>query len=259
MLERLAYLILGSRGAGRGAVVTDLVDFGLDAETSAQVFVSEGDASAWSEALPLRHDNAEAKVYDWRGLDDGMALDATGEVVLVVADGRSDPADSVEAFFNWLRSSEYALGRVVTVVDCSLVQATPPLLQWYECCIHFTDVVLLGNRTDVSNKWVDEFKDRYIKECYPCHFVLIKKGKVSNPKFVLEPEARRISKLFDENDLLDLNLDDDVEFGGDEPEPEDDEDEEEFEGGDPDKDPFLTRLASGQRGKTIPNIAKWVD
>ena len=155
-----------------------------------------------------------------------------------------------------MRASDYDLARVATVVDCACVQAIKPLLQWYDCCIHFSDVVLLSNRSDVSNKWIEEFKERYTKECYPCHFVFVKKGRVSNPNLVLEPEVRRISKLFDENELLDFGLDDDVEFGGDELDDEDDEEEEEFEGGDPSKDPFLARIVNGQREKTIPNIAK---
>ena len=256
MPERLAYLILGSRGAGRREVVADLVDFGIDGETTAQVFVSQGDSASWSNPLELRHPKAAVGQYDWQGLENGLAIEAMGDAVFVVADGLSDPADCVEAFFNWLRTSDYELARIATIVDCSRTLAIKPLLQWYDCCIHFSDVVLLGNRADVSNKWVEEFKERYTKECYPCHFVLVKKGRVSNPNLVLEPEIRRISKLFDENELMALDLDDDVEFGGDEPEDEDDEEEEEFEGGDPSKDPFLARMVNGQREKTIPNVAK---
>lgn len=258
MSERLAYLILGSRGAGRRDVVADLIDFGIDADTTVQAFVSNDDLVAWGDAPTLRHGQATTASYDWQGLDRGLAIEETADIVILVADGLSDPADSVEAFFNWLRASDYDLARVVTVVDCARVQATKPLLQWYDCCIHFTDVVLLNNRADVSNKWIEEFKERYTKECYPCHFVLVKKGRVSNPNLVLEPEVRRISKLFDENELLDLELDDDVEFGGDELNEGDDEEEEEFEGGDPSKDPFLARIVNGQREKTIPNIAKLI-
>ena len=252
MSEKVVYLILGSRGGGRSSLVQDLVDFGLEPEIETQVFISEDDTLAWKSPLPIHHDLCEQKPYSWNGIDGGLIVEATSETVFIVADGMSDPADFVEAFFNWLQGSAYELGRILTIADCNRIQQERKLLQWYDCCIHFSDVVLLGNRTEVSNKWIDEFQDRYLKEYFPCLFVFVKKGRLPNPTLVLEPEARRISKLFDEADVIPF-IDDDVEFedSGDEV---DDEDEEEFEGGDPMKDPFLAKLVNGRRNRTLPNI-----
>lgn len=249
MSEKFVYLILGSRGGGRSSVVPDLVDFGLERASASQVFVSEEDAAVWGSPLSIRHALCEQKSYSWNGLDEGLSLEATSETVFIVADGLSDPADFVEAFFNWLQGSEYELGRIITIADCNRIQQERKLLQWYDCCIHFSDVVLLSNRTEVSNKWVDEFKERYLKEYYPCLFVFVKKGHLPNPSLVLEPEARRISKLFDEADEYVF---------------EEDEDEEEFDeedepaAGDPSKDPFLAKLGNGRRNRTLPNIRNLV-
>ncbi|RPF73915.1 MAG: hypothetical protein CBC31_011130 [Verrucomicrobia bacterium TMED71] len=106
-------------------------------------------------------------------------------------------------------------------------------------------MVLLSNRSEVSNKWIDEFQDRYLKDYYPCLFVFVKKGRLPNPSLVLEPEARRISKLFDEAD--------EYVFLDDEDEEEVDE-EDEPTAGDPSKDPFLAKLGNGRRSLTLPNI-----
>jgi len=222
-----------------------LVDFGLEPESESQVFYSEDDAIAWGGTLPVRHAHCEQGKYAWRGIDGGLGIDATKETVFIVADGLADPADFVETFFDWLQDAPYELGRVITVADCNRIQEQRKLLPWYDCCIHFSDVVLLSNRSEVSNKWIEEFKDRYLKEYYPCLFVFVKKGRLPNPSLVLEPEARRISKLFDEPD--------EYVFDDDEDEEEIDE-EDEPAAGDPAKDPFLARLVNGRRVRTLPNV-----
>jgi hypothetical protein len=91
----------------------------------------------------------------------------------------------------------------------------------------------------------------------------VKKGRLANPSFTLEPQPRRISKLFDEVDVSGGNgvdalayLDDDLEIGGVEEEEPEEDDEEEFEGGDPSKDPFLVRVAKARRDRPLPDVSK---
>ncbi len=247
MSERLVYLILGSRGGGRASVVADLIDFGLEREAESQLFVSETDVDAWGRLPAVRHERCGQSTYAWNGVESGLDLEASAKTVFVVADGLSDPADFVESFFSWLGGSGYELGRILTVADCLSIHGESKLLQWYDCCIHFSDVVLLNNRHGVSNKWVEEFKDRYRKEYYPCLFEFVKKGRVANPSLVLEPEARRISKLFDEADEWVF-----VDEEGEEEEP--DEEEDEPDAGDPDRDPFLRKLVNGKREKVLPDV-----
>ncbi|MDG2254347.1 MAG: hypothetical protein P8L49_05265 [Opitutaceae bacterium] len=263
MSERLVYLILGSKGAGQDDVVSDLVDFGVADDLKPQVFVSEDDVSAWGVEPTIHHKQVGLNRYSWQGFEAGLAFEPTGDVVFVVADGLADPADFVEAFFFWFQESGYEIGRVITVADCDRISADKRLLPWYDCCIHFSDIVLLSNRQTVSNKWIEEFKNRYAKEYYPCHFELVKKGRLANPSFTLEPQSRRISKLFDEVDVSGGNgvdalayLDDDVEIGGVEEEEPEEDDEEEFEGGDPSKDPFLARVAKARRDRPLPDVSK---
>lgn len=268
MSERLVYLILGSRGAGQNDVVSDLVDFGEAEDLKSQVFVSEDDVTAWGGEPTIHSKQVELTRYSWQGFEAGLGFEPTGDVVFIVADGFADPADFVEAFFLWLQEADYTLGRIITVADCGRLQTEKRLLPWYDCCIHFSDAVLLSNRQAVSNKWIEEFKNRYVKEYYPCHFEFVKKGRLANPSFTLDPQPRRISKLFDLDELsgdaddggigaLEL-LDGDVEVSGFEDEPQEaDEDEDEgFEGGDPSTDPFLARVAQGRRNRPLPDVSE---
>ena len=266
MSEKLVYLILGSRGAGQNDVVSDLVDFGGAEDLKTQVFVSEDDVVAWGSEPTIHSKQVELTRYSWQGYEAGLVFEPEGDVVFVVADGLADPADFVEAFFYWLQEADYELGRIITVADCDRIKDEKQLLPWYDCCIHFSDVVLLSNRHTVSNKWIEEFKNRYLKEYFPCHFEFVKKGRLANPSFTLEPQPRRISKLFDVDELsagddggigaLEL-LDGDVEISGFEGEADDTEEaEEEFEGGDPSKDSFLARVAQGRRARPLPDVSR---
>lgn len=245
MSAQYVYLILGSRGGGRAAVVSDLIDFGIEPSTSVEVCYSTGDRESWDSPLDLKHPACLQMTYEWEGTERGLEIDPQGDAIFVVADGHSDPADFVESFFLWLKDVGKELGRILTVADCGRIHEEPKMLLWYDCCVHFSDVVLLSNRRDVPNKWIDEFKDRYLKEYYPCLFEFVKKGRLANPSLVLEPEARRISKLFDEAEEYVFEDDD---------EDEELEDEDEFAAGNPEKDPYLAKLVNGRREKTLPVI-----
>ena len=227
-------------------MVSDLVEHGVDPATSAQIWVSKEEVEKWNALPSASRPNRQLLTYDWEGGKLNLSA-AAGDCIFVVADGLADPADVVESFYEWLHGSEYELARVICVVDCFRVQNNGKLIAWYDCCIHFSDVVLLANRDGASNKWVDAFKERYTKQYYPCLFEFVKKGRVSNPSLILAYEVRRMTKLFDDADEFVFEDDDD------------EEDESPFEGeeanaGDPSKDPFLARRGSGKRQNPVPDI-----
>ena len=224
--------------------MSDLVEFGLDPATSVEIWASKDEIGKWDGLAAANSPGCQMQTYEWQGarLDLGQV---TGECVFIVADGLADPADLVEAFHEWLQESEYELARVICVVDCNRAQEEERLIAWYDCCIHFSDVVLLANRHSVSNKWVDEFKERYTKQYYPCLFDFVKKGRVANPSLILHSEVRRMTKLFDDADefVFDDDAEEDQSFEG-----------EEANAGDPSKDPFLAKRGSGQRQNPVPDI-----
>ena len=226
--------------------MSDLVEFGLDPSTSVELCVSKDEAGKWDGLAAVNRASCQVQTYEWKGAGPDFGQLA-GECVFIVADGLADPVDSVGSFYEWLQGSEYELARVICVVDCHRTHEEEKLIAWYDCCIHFSDVVLLANRHGVSNKWVDKFKERYTKQYYPCLFDFVKKGRVANPLLILNSEVRRMTKLFDDAD----------EFVFD----DDDEEDQPFEGeeanaGDPRKDPYFAKRGSGRRQNPVPDISE---
>ena len=238
----LVYLILGAAGSGRREVVADLIEGGLGAGGRALVLLSDGERAADSDARL-----GEPGRWHWAGdrIDSPELAGATH--VFLLGDGRRNPVDQVEAFQAWLPASGGELGRILCVVHCGLVAQHKELRVWFDACVHFSDVVLLNRREGLANKWMSDFQAHYAAQFLPCLFELVKAGRVKNPALILEPQARRMSHVFDEE----LNW----EITG--PEESDAEGEEEIEAK-PEEDPYLQRLAGGRRVKEIPDVAKYL-
>jgi len=251
-MKRLVYLVLGTPAAGRKEVLADLITDGLRPEDKALTLVYETDQDTAIEPHLGR-------VLRW-GWDQHRAIRAElpddAGVIFLVNDGLANPVDQVEAFRDWTRRENLELARIFCVIDCQLAEKRPGLLAWYDACIHFSDVVLLNRREGVANKWISDFIERYSSQCMPCLFELVKSGRVKNPVMLLEPQARRISQAFEEDQLLAL---DDVEIGE---EDEDkgrkarDDEEEELR---PVEDPYFQRRPGGRRVREIPHIQDFLE
>lgn len=239
----LVYLVLGAAGSGRREVVQDLIAAGLDDTTRAVVFGSESERSG--SEIP------------WRWTDDDRleaAWPADAEAGFFIADGRSDPIDLIEAFKGWSQHAGVEIARVICVVHCRLLKEQPPLVHWYDACIHFSDIVLLNRREGVENKWMSDYQARFAKLCLPCLVDLVRKGCVKNPALVLDLQTRRLSHWFDADEGEDWKsfvTDPDTviidEGAGEE---EEDEDEEE--------DEYLARHPGGGRKKVLPDIRDYL-
>jgi hypothetical protein len=248
----LVYLILGATGSGRREVLADLIRDGLDE--------SDRPAVLWSEDEPASDFDAKlpsATRWKWNTAEDNpivaeLPRDATQ--VFFITDGRQNPVNQVEHFKTWLDAQGGELGRVFCIVNCQLAEKNPPLLAWYEACVHFADIVLLNKREGVENKWVSDFLAHFKKLFYPCVFDMVKDGRVKNPALVLEPQARRMSHVFDEEQNWIFTNAEGEEI--DEQEETDDEDEE-IEAK-PEEDPYFARRNGGRRIKEIPDIAKFL-
>jgi hypothetical protein len=162
--------------------------------------------------------------------------------------------DQIEAFKAWLDAQGGELGGILCVINCRLAERNPPLLAWYEACVHFSDIVLLNRREGVANKWLTGFQAHFRDLFYPCLFELVKGGRLRNPVLALEPQARRMTHIFDdEQDWI---------FTDAEGEEIDEQEETEDEDGveiTPEVDPYLALDAAGRRAKRIPDIARFLD
>lgn len=241
MAEPLIYLILGAAGAGRHEVIADLALFGLERSDRPVLLVPEGQLDE-SRAI-MAGLKAAFPIEGWGMEGNRMraALPTGVTHLFLLTDGMADPVDQIEAFSLWLPMAPGELGRILTVVDCSLLDRQPPLLRWYDGCIHFSDVVLLSRREGLSSKWVSDYRMRLGKDSLPCLVEMVKKGKVHNPALVLYPEPRRISLIFDEEEHL----------------YRDDDEATDEEAVTPLVDPYFERLVSGRRVRELPDIRNY--
>jgi hypothetical protein len=102
--------------------------------------------------------------------------------------------------------------------------------------------VLLSRREGVSNKWIGDFRREFESRFYPCIFEHVKEGRVDNPALVLAPVARRMSHVFDEQEWIVEDDDEDEAEDGDEDEMK------------PEEDPYLEKRMGGRRVREIPDI-----
>ena len=244
----LVYLILGAAGSGRREVLADLIEAGLgEGERGAVMLATSEVPSAFDAKLP------QLARWTWEEGTIVAQLPQDATRVFFIADGRRSPIDQLEVFRPWVEAQRGELARVLVVVNCQLAEKNPALLAWFEACIHFTDVVLLNRREGVENKWLSGFLAHFKKQYYPCLFETVKEGRVKNPALVLEPQARRMSHVFDEEqdwvftDADGETIDEDEETEGDE----------EVQAT-PEEDPYFVRMPGGRRVKELPDIAKYL-
>lgn len=252
MSKRPVYLVLGATGSGRREVLADLISDGIAENERVATFLPTTAVEG-----PLDAHLGTVSRWSWTAehvID--VSVPEEAEVLFFVTDGSHNPVDQIEALLAWTVKNDCQVVRVITLVHCKLLEKVPELLPWYDACIHFSDVVLVNRREEVPNKWVSDFVARYEKQFFPCLFELVKSGRVKNPALILEPDARRISQVFDEGsqpvDLHGAVIED--ENGNEAEESSFDEDEE----GPTQPDPYLVRRPGGRRVKELPEIEPYL-
>jgi hypothetical protein len=267
----LVYIVLGAAGSGRREVLADLIGGGLAEGERAAVLLSADETPHDDDAKLVN-----VSRWTWREGAIGATVPPGATHVFFVTDGRQSPVDQLEALQKWLTAVQAEVARVITVVNCQLAEKHAALITWYEACIHFSDVALLNRREGVANKWMSDFQLRFKEQCYPCLFEIVKGGRVKNPLVVLDPQARRMSHIFDIDEWTGLDLEG-VEFGTEgEDEPEADEAPETLANGrkkkgnpnespldeddwKPEKEPYFEMLPNGRRAKEVPDIRKYLE
>ncbi len=243
------FIFLGTPECGRRKIISQLISEALSGTTTA-LFIAELERN--SEFEKIFEAIPSVEIFSWKFDERGNveAAETNAENVIFLSDGEDDPVDQIEAFSNLLKKKpSWELARIATIVDCALAENVPESADWFKACIHFSDVVLLANRENVSNLWLKNFQKTYEKECFPCLFVLVKKFRVENPALVLDETPRRMTMIFDEQDPIE-----DLEFD------EKNLPEEPFDLV-PEPDKYLETTDSGTRKIAIPKtneiLEKW--
>lgn len=156
-------------------------------------------------------------------------------------------------FVAWLEAQGGQIARVITIVNCELAEKNSALLAWYEACVHFSDIVLLNRREGVANKWMSDFQTHFKKQFVPCLFEFVKQGQVKNPALTLDPQPRRMSHVFDDEQDWIFKT----------PEGEVIEEDEETEGDEEveatrEEEPYFARDAAHRRVKRLPDIRQYL-
>ncbi len=242
--QKSVYIMLGSRGAGRREVLLDLVSNGFDSEERIRLYrTDEFQESDFADFPP------NVEIMPWGVSGGSLSIESpesAPENIFILTNGRESQIDQMEILVALLRRLNWSVARVLTVIDCALLEKTPALAEWYKACLHFSDTALLNRRETVPNSWMKAFTDGYKEACNPCVFEFVKKGKLDNPSRVLLPEARRLSMVFDDTDPLD-----EMEFD------EDNLPDEPFDLVSK-ADPYFERNDAGARCIRLPDIKKFV-
>lgn len=253
MATTSVYLLLGIPGSGRRNLLNDLIAFGLEKEDRTLVLLPEEEPAHPDDALLRAKDTVQILTPDQ--LEDPNRV-PSAEFLFVLIPGNRNPVDQLEQWKDYLskHAIHFDLGRIITVVHCEFLSQNPKAKGWFEACIHFSDVVLLNHREGAGNKWVSDFQKEYQKKHLPCLIELMKKGGVSNPARILEPQPRRLSQAFDFWESPHAVPDDlEIEIEGD-PLEEEEEDEEAIP-----EEPYFQRMPGGRRLKKIPDIREFLE
>jgi len=243
----VVYLVLGLPTAGRDEVVFNLIEGGIGENQPVTLYHAAGEPAEGGLAkLPQLTRVPFTFNKDHFTIEAPSEPEAEPEAAFFLTDGRANVIDQIEAFPAWLNSRGWELARILLVVDCALAAAHPPVVEWHEACIHFSDCVLLNRRDAANHVWARLFQKKFAEARYPCVFVLVKHGRVPNPLLVLYPEARRLTLVFDDIDPVD-ELDLDEENLPDEPFTLENK-----------VDPYFERLLSGHRCKPVPDVTKFL-
>ncbi|MFP4352648.1 MAG: hypothetical protein ACLFRP_07900 [Puniceicoccaceae bacterium] len=240
--ENLPWLtvLLSGPNPGRWKLVLETVRHGLPKEEAVLLHVSPAEV----EPARLFFPDDRFTIGEWT-LADGAVLFSeplTSDRTNVLVYGRPEfPDDLFEGLVDLFRAERCEMGRIVTQVHAGWGSGHEETKAWYDACIHFSDLVLIDNREEVPDAWVREFRERYLKLRYPCHFDLVRKGLPKHPEWFFDSQPRRLSLVFDPDDLSGLG-----------PGPvESDEDETDEIPEEPPGDPYLRRNAAGERERKI--------
>jgi hypothetical protein len=120
------------------------------------------------------------------------------KTLFLFIDPRQSLLEEIHTLADLLNEIEIEPTRILTLVDTYQAADSTTLRTWLDAAIHYSDVVLLGNRAQTAKSFVRDYELGYRKRCFPCLFQLLKgKGRPANTTTLLEPDVRRVSQLFD--------------------------------------------------------------
>ncbi len=250
------FLIFGSASPQRFEILWQMAEYLIFGGESVEVCLHSEESPPESAALERLQDKAGFSMSQWNLEADSCDFDSApiqkpNVTTLFLSHGTHYLVDTFETLSHWLPDSGFELQRVTTWVDCKQVHTDANAKKWYECCFHFSDLVILDEFKTLPDSWFKEYKDFFKKECYPCIVENTRKGRLHNMFVLMDNQLRRIAQVFEKTVDFYAILD---------------EDEEEMEENEPTTttspkyEPYFERLVDGRRSKVVPEpLSKKVD
>jgi len=234
-------ILFSGPNPARWKLIRETVSHALPKEEGITVYVSADELEEAREELSADRFNLAEWTLSGASVEFSEPLSEREANLLVF--GRPDfPDDLLEALVAGFRSEHFEIGRIVSHIQCGWCANIEEARAWFDGTIHFSDLVLLDGRNEVEDTWVRDYQERFRKLRYPCTFDLVRKGLPKHPPWFFDSQPRRLSLVFDPDDLSGLGSAD-YEIEGDDPEEEDDP---ESTG-----DPYLRRNPGGERERKV--------
>ena len=148
------YLILGPNNSGRRELLADFID-SLEYETTVLYFKHRDEII--NNCDSFIECKTEISTILWSVEDCKIKHESTSvnpSSIFFVAPASINLADIIEGLKGWLSKNDCQLTKIITVIDCKTLSENDSQNSWYDAAIHFSDMVLLNRRENVSEKWI---------------------------------------------------------------------------------------------------------
>ena len=184
------FIILGSAHEQRFETVWQMAEYLIYHGETVEVCHHEDEALPESPALTRLMAKA-LSLSQWSLKEESCnfkhaPIAKPGVTTLFVGHGVHYLVDTIETLTQWLPQSPFDLQRITTWVDCQRVSESMTARKWYECCFHFSDLVILDEFKNLPLSWLHEYKEFFKKECYPCIIENTKKGRLHDMFLVMD-------------------------------------------------------------------------
>lgn len=194
------YIIIGTKDSGRREV---LFNFIYEAERfdDIQIFIANDESKNEFEEKLSGLTHVKISRYAAQDLQEILEADYAekNDQTFLLLNSQEDLLGQIDTVAETLPQSPNTLDRILFVMDCDLAMREPKLKRWFQAATYFADCVLLNKRTNVNPGWMRDWLEPFQKECYPCLFVYVKKGRVENPELVLSQSVLRMTLAFEDD------------------------------------------------------------
>lgn len=233
-MKPFVYVMLGAAGAGKRTVIADLLQNALTVVPPTTIYLPEDEVPG-DVLESFREGHPQVQFVSW-GIQDECLIapepHSGSTCIVFIFPGKKSPVPALEALRTWLVEEDLSLSRVLSVMNVSEVSKDENLKEWYDVCLHFSDVLIFTHEDKAPSGWGGAYKAAFRKAHFPCIFLHAPHGLVENPSLALDSTVRRISQAFDEEIIYD------------------DDEEPEI----PYVDPYFERLKTGEYALPLKNL-----